>query len=65
MDATPRPVSWRVCGAAYVDGGGVLVDDWRRFAETVDLGSLIGLYRNPEARATDDVVRRIVETIDR
>ena len=51
--------------AAYVDGGGILVDDWRRFAETVDLGSLIGLYRNPEARTTDDVVRRIVETIDR
>ncbi|MGZ3407410.1 MAG: phosphotransferase family protein [Polyangia bacterium] len=50
---------------AYVGAGGVLCDDWRRFAETVDLCALVGLYRNPAARATDDVVRRIVETIDR
>ena len=51
--------------AAYVDGGGVLDDEWRRLAEHIDLGSLIGLARNPAARNTDDVVRRIVETIER
>jgi hypothetical protein len=51
--------------AAYLDGGGALVDDWRRFAETVDLCSLIGLCRRPEARASDHLLRRIVETIDR
>ena len=51
--------------AAYVDAGGVLVDDWRRLAETIDLCSLIGLYRTPEARMTDDLMRRIVETIER
>jgi len=52
-------------GAAYVDAGGVLVDDWRRLAETVDLCALIGLCRRPEARTTDDLMRRIVETIER
>ncbi|MCU1283014.1 MAG: hypothetical protein JWM53_6560 [bacterium] len=50
---------------AYLAGGGVLVDDWRRFAETVDLCALVGLYRHPAARSTDDVVRRIAETIER
>ena len=49
--------------AAYVDAGGVLADDWRRLAETVDLWGLIGLCRIPEARS--DVIRRIVETIER
>jgi hypothetical protein len=49
--------------AAYVDHGGVLVEDWRRLAETIDLCALVGLYRHPQARATDDVVRRIIETI--
>jgi fructosamine-3-kinase len=51
--------------AAYVESGGVLVDDWRRLAETVDLCALIGLRRRPEARISDDLVRRIVETIER
>jgi hypothetical protein len=51
--------------AAYIAGGGVLFSDWRRFAELVDLGSLLGLYCNPAARTTDHVVRRIVETIER
>lgn len=50
---------------AYADGGGVLGDDWRRFAEVVDLCALVGLHRNPAARATDDLARRIVETIER
>lgn len=51
--------------AAYVDAGGVLVEDWRRLAETVDLCALIGLCRRPEARMSDDLTRRIVETIER
>jgi aminoglycoside phosphotransferase (APT) family kinase protein len=51
--------------AAYIAGGCLLFADWRRFAELVDLGSLLGLYRNPAARTTDHVVRRIVETIER
>jgi hypothetical protein len=50
--------------AAYVDGGGVLDDEWRRLAELVDLGSLISLSLNAGARA-DEVARRIVETLDR
>ena len=50
---------------AYVNYGGVLVEDWQRLAETVDLGSLIGLYRRAEARTTEHVMRRIIETIDR
>jgi hypothetical protein len=55
----------RAFADAYVAGGGILVDDWRRIAETVDLCGLLGLYRHPAARATADVPRRIVETIDR
>jgi hypothetical protein len=51
--------------SAYVGGGGLLADDWRRFAETVDLCSLIGLYRHPEARSTDALLVRILETLDR
>lgn len=50
---------------AYVNGGGVLADDWRRFAEVVDLCALVGLYRNPAARSTDHVVRRIDEILGR
>jgi aminoglycoside phosphotransferase (APT) family kinase protein len=50
--------------AAYVDGGGQLADDWRRLAETVDLCSLIGLYRHAATRTTDHLLRRIIETID-
>jgi aminoglycoside phosphotransferase (APT) family kinase protein len=50
---------------AYVDSGGMLVDDWRRLAETIDLCSLIGLFRRPEARSTDDLAQRILETIGR
>lgn len=55
----------REFAAAYVDGGGALVDDWRRLAETIDLCALIGLSRIPESRMTDDLIRRIVETIER
>jgi fructosamine-3-kinase len=47
--------------AGYTAHGGMLVDDWRRVAEIVDLGSLIGLYRHPGAR--DAVGRRIEEII--
>jgi len=55
----------RAFADAYVDVGGILIDDWRRIAETVDLCGLLGLYRHPSARATDDVPRRILETLDR
>jgi hypothetical protein len=55
----------RAFADAYVAAGGVLVDDWRRLAAAVDLCALLGLYaHNLGARATDDVVRRIVEIID-
>ena len=59
--------------ASFVDGfvegyrssGGVLVHDWRRIAATIDLGNLLaGLAHNPIMRSTDDVRRRIVETLD-
>lgn len=50
---------------AYVDGGGALVEEWRRLAEVIDLCSLIGLYRLPEARASVELQQRIVETIER
>jgi fructosamine-3-kinase len=50
---------------AYRQGGGRLVDGWRRFAAIIDLGSLLFVYaHNPIMRSTDDIPRRIVETID-
>ncbi|HEY2745799.1 MAG TPA: aminoglycoside phosphotransferase family protein [Polyangia bacterium] len=55
----------RAFADAYVAGGGALFDDWRRFAELLDLGSLLGLYRNPAARSSDDVLRRIEAIIAR
>jgi aminoglycoside phosphotransferase (APT) family kinase protein len=61
----PSEAFARAFADSYVDGGGLLADDWRRFAEVVDLCALLGLYRNPAARSTDDVVRRIVEIIER
>lgn len=61
----PSDAFVREFSTAYVEAGGVLVDDWRRLAETIDLCSLIGLCRSPEARMTDDLTRRIVETIER
>jgi hypothetical protein len=50
--------------AAYRDGGGVLVDGWRRVAEVIDLGSLLGLLAHQAAaRSTPDVARRIAEIV--
>ena len=50
---------------AYRQGGGRLVNGWRRFAAIIDLGSLLFVYaHNPIMRTTDDIPRRIVETID-
>jgi aminoglycoside phosphotransferase (APT) family kinase protein len=47
---------------AYRAAGGVLVDDWRRSAEAIDLCNLVGLYTR---FGSDELRRRIVETIDR
>jgi fructosamine-3-kinase len=50
---------------AYRDGGGRLVDGWRRFAAIIDLGNMLAVYaHNPIMRSTDDIPRRIAETID-
>ncbi len=55
----------RAFADAYRSAGGVLVEEWRRIAAAVDLGSLLGLLAsNPAARSTPDVARRIAETID-
>ena len=51
--------------AAYREGGGRLVDGWRRFAALIDLGNMLAVYaHNPIVRTTDDIPRRIAETID-
>jgi phosphotransferase family enzyme len=50
---------------AYAAAGGVLVAGWRRFAEAIDLCNLVGLCRLPAARASGEVLRRIVQTLDR
>ena len=51
--------------SAYRDGGGLLVGGWRRFAAIIDLGSLLFVYaHNPIMRTTDDIPRRVIETID-
>lgn len=60
----PPEVFVEAFAAAYVAGGGVLFEQWRRVAEIVDLCGLLGLYGHPAARATDDLMRRIVETLD-
>lgn len=50
---------------AYRAGGGLLVDGWRRFAATMDLGHMLAVYaHNPIMRTTDDIPRRIAETLD-
>lgn len=47
---------------AYRAGGGVLIEGWRRIAEAIDLGSLLSVYaRNPAARTTPDIERRLAE----
>lgn len=50
----------RAFAGAYRAGGGVLADEWRRSAEAIDL--CVGLA----ARfGSDELTRRIVETIER
>jgi fructosamine-3-kinase len=50
---------------SYRDAGGVLVDGWRRIAATIDLGNLLALLaHNSIARTSDEVLHRIVETLD-
>ena len=51
--------------AGYRDGGGVLVDGWQRIAGLIDVGSLCGIYaHNPIMRTSDEIPRRIAETVD-
>ena len=55
----------RAFADGYRAGGGELVDGWRRIAASVDLGSLLAVFaHNPIMRTTDDIPRRIVETLD-
>ncbi|MDB4964533.1 MAG: hypothetical protein JWN44_222 [Myxococcales bacterium] len=55
----------RAFAAAYRAGGGVLVDGWRRLAAAIDLGHMLGVFaHNPIMRTTDDIPRRIAETLD-
>jgi aminoglycoside phosphotransferase (APT) family kinase protein len=55
----------RAFADAYRASGGRLVDGWRRIAATIDLGHMLGVYaHNPVMRTTDDIPRRIVETLD-
>jgi len=61
----PSEVFVNEFAAAYVAAGGTLDDDWRRLAEVIDLCSLIGLCRTPEAQQSEALIMRIVETIDR
>jgi len=50
--------------AGYRAGGGVLIADWRRIAEAIDLGSLLSVFaHNARARATPDVERRLAEIV--
>jgi hypothetical protein len=49
---------------SYREAGGVLVDEWRRLAEAIDLGNLLGLIsRDPGATRFVDVRRRIEQTV--
>jgi Phosphotransferase enzyme family len=55
----------RAFADSYRAGGGVLVDGWRRIAAAIDVGNLLGLLaHNPIMRTTDDIPRRISETLD-
>jgi hypothetical protein len=49
---------------AYVAAGGFLADGWRRVATAFDLGHMLGVYaHNAIMRSTDDIPRRIADTI--
>jgi len=62
----PPPPFVQSFADAYRANGGRLVDGWHRFAAIIDLGSLLFVYaHNPIMRTTDDIPRRIAETIER
>jgi hypothetical protein len=49
---------------AYRAGGGVLIDGWRRIAEAIDVGSMLGVFAHNEvARFTPDIERRLAEIV--
>jgi len=55
----------RAFADAYRDSGGILVDNWRRMSAAIDLGHMLAIYaHNPIMRTTDDIPRRIRETLD-
>ena len=59
----PEPFVRDFAGA-YVAAGGRLVPDWRRMAAAIDLGHLLAVYaHNPIIRTSDDIPRRIDETL--
>ena len=50
---------------AYRAAGGVLVDGWRRMAAAIDVGHMLAVYaHNPIMRSSDEIPRRITETLD-
>jgi hypothetical protein len=59
--APPEPFV-RAFADAYRDAGGLLVDDWRRAAEAIDLCNLVGLFKRFRS---DDLRARMLETLDR
>lgn len=62
----PPAVFERAFADGYRAGGGVLIEDWRRIAEVIDLGSLLSVFaRNAVARATPVLERRLAEIIGR
>jgi aminoglycoside phosphotransferase (APT) family kinase protein len=49
---------------AYRANGGVLIDGWRRIAEAIDVGSMLGVFAHNEvARSTPDFERRLAEIV--
>jgi hypothetical protein len=55
----------RAFAGAYRDGGGVLPDGWRRIAAAIDLGNMLAVFaHNPVMRTTDEIPRRMAETLD-
>jgi hypothetical protein len=51
---------------AYRAAGGVLIEGWRRIAEAIDVGSMLGVYAHNEiARSTPDIERRLAAIVSR
>jgi aminoglycoside phosphotransferase (APT) family kinase protein len=54
----------RAFADGYLAGGGVLIDGWRRIAEAIDVGSMLGVFAHNEvARSTPDIERRLAEIV--